>query len=63
MKLEKWMEKNNKTTVDIAYEIKTARSTVYKWLSGAFRPSRVFMERIHDLTKGRVTKDDFQGEK
>lgn len=61
MKFKDWLEANNKTIEDVAYKIKASRAAVFYWQQGKFKPSKPFMEKLFKLTKGQVTKEDFNG--
>lgn len=38
-----------------------SRSTIHRYLTGERRPGKTMMRRIHQLTGGKVTLDDFDG--
>ncbi len=59
MKFSEWLVESGKTIEDVAYKLRACRSTVFKWQAGTFKPSKIYMEKLSKLTKGKVTKEDF----
>lgn len=59
MKFEAWLIETGMKIEDVAYKLRACRATVFKWQQGKFKPSKVYMEKLFKLTKGKVTKEDF----
>jgi DNA-binding transcriptional regulator YiaG len=59
MKFTEWLLESGLKVEDFAYKLRSCRATVFKWQQGKFKPSKVYMEKLLKLTKGKVTKEDF----
>ncbi len=60
MKLALWIEKHGHNLAYVAYKLDASPSTVFKWLAGDFKPSKILMKRLIELTEGHVTQKDFE---
>jgi DNA-binding transcriptional regulator YdaS (Cro superfamily) len=63
MKLTDFLASQKMTRADFAFRIGVHPVTVSKWCSGAMRPGWGVMERIHAVTEGQVTAQDFMAPK
>jgi predicted transcriptional regulator len=59
MELKEYLEKNDITPFEFAYELGLSHAAVYHYLSGLRVPRASIVERIIVLTKGKVTWEDF----
>ena len=60
MKLVDWMTAHGHPLAYVAYKLEASPSTVFKWLAGEFKPSKILMKRVIELTNGCVTLKDFE---
>ena len=60
MWIDDWMRENGKTVVDLAEQCEVSRQTVYGWLNVDFLPSAAKLMRLHEVTGGEVSLDDFR---
>lgn len=60
MKLRKWLDKKGISVPKFAEMIDAKKSTVYNWTTKHQAPSRIFMKRVIEETKGEVTQKDWE---
>ena len=59
MKLRPWIFQQGLTVADFANKIGRSETTVNRWITGTREPRFADMRRIHDITMGAVTPNDF----
>lgn len=59
MKLQEYLETNNKTVADLARACEVKHTVALRWANGARIPSRENMQKIFAYTNGEVTPNDF----
>lgn len=59
MTLDQFRRDRNLRLTDLASLLGAKPSTVHGWLNGHRRPSWEWVERIHEVTGGAVSADDF----
>jgi transcriptional regulator with XRE-family HTH domain len=61
MRLQQWMEENDRSGAYVAKQVGVSRMTVNGWLHGRFRPSAETLAALEILTGGEVRASDFVG--
>lgn len=59
MKLEEWLRDTNTTDAVFAHRIGTSVISVRRYLNGTRKPACEVMRKIHTVTDGAVTANDF----
>lgn len=59
MKLAEWLDVSNTTDAELAHRIGTSVISVRRYLNGTRKPASVVMRKIHSVTDGEVTANDF----
>jgi len=59
MTLREWREKKGLTVTELARILEADKSAVSRWENGERFPSRRFLKKIAEVTKGEVTANDF----
>lgn len=62
MKLAVWLKRENLTQTDLAAKLGSGPSYVSQLCRGLLWPGRDVVEKIADITGGKVTADDFMTE-
>lgn len=62
MTLKEYMKLNNKNRQEICDELGICQSTLSYWMSGQRYPCRFHLVKILEVTKGKVTPNDFMGD-
>lgn len=60
MQLKDWLVSVNRHPADFAAEIGVSRRSVYRYLSGRFRPDWDVISKIRVATDGKVTPADWE---
>jgi predicted transcriptional regulator len=60
MQLREWLSKVNRRPADFAAEIGVSRRSVYRYLSGRFRPDWDVISKIRVATGGQVAAADWE---
>jgi DNA-binding transcriptional regulator YdaS (Cro superfamily) len=59
MRLDLYLEKSNTPVETFASEIGVHRTSVYRFIKGLAFPRPTTLQRIAEVTKGKVTANDF----
>lgn len=59
MKIEEWMQKNDKTQQEVADALGVSQCVVSLWLKGERLPRPENMQKITEYTGGEVQPNDF----
>ena len=59
MKIEEWMQRENKTQQEVADALGVSQGVVSLWLKGERLPRPENMQKIVELTGGEVQPNDF----
>ncbi len=58
MRLKEWLEDEGLLRVEFAAQVGVHPITMTRWVTGAWVPSSEYIERIAELTGGKVTAND-----
>lgn len=59
MKLKDWLHKNGVAQAALAAHIGVTQAAVSMWVNGVMVPEPATMRKIHRVTGGKVTPNDF----
>ncbi len=59
MTLKEWLDRTGKSSAQIAFELDLPQGTLSRYLNGSRIPRPDIMQRIHRVTDGQVTANDF----
>lgn len=59
MKLQEYLDKNNKKVSDLAGDLNLRHTVVLRWVRGKRYPRPESMQKIFEYTNGAVTPNDF----
>lgn len=59
MKLQEYLDRNNKKVSDLAGDLNLRHTVVLRWVRGKRYPRPESMQKIFEYTNGAVTPNDF----